>query len=179
MAFAERVDTFLESKVADAGAFAPVERELQTSSKVSDRVQSRLTSRTGTQEIRQQLLKGVPVVGASYKTVQSDRSSVLVGTPTADLEARDPGPRRPRSRQAVVAAAREQLGLDSPAESVEPVIFPIDGTGICAYDVRPSDAQSTDCARPRSASAWVRRAVQARPRPDSPGRQCVPGGAVR
>ena len=134
---------FLESTAADAGAFAPVERVLRTSTEVSERVQSRLTSRTGTQEIHQQLLRGVPVVGARYKTVQSDRSSVLVGTPTADLEARDPGPRRRRSRQAVVAATQKQLGLDSLAESVEPVIFPMEGTGIWAYDVRLSDPQST------------------------------------
>jgi hypothetical protein len=134
---------FLETRAADAGAFGPLEEELMAGPAVSERVQSRLISRTGTQEIHQQLLKGVPVVGATYKTVQSERSSVLVGTPTAGLAARDPGTRRPRSRKAVVAATREQLGLDTGAVSVQPVIFPLEGTGVWAYDVRLSDPQST------------------------------------
>lgn len=133
---------FLESSAADAGAFAPLEQELRSSTEVSESVSSRLTSRTGTQEIRQQLLKGVPVVGATYKTVQSERSSVLVGTPTADLDARDPGTRRPRSRKAVVSATREQLGLSSAVVSVQLVIFPMEGKGVWAYDVRLSDRQS-------------------------------------
>ncbi|HZA05168.1 MAG TPA: hypothetical protein VE617_11425 [Propionibacteriaceae bacterium] len=134
---------FLESSAAGAGAFAPLEEALSAEPEVSQRVSSRLTSRTGTQEIHQQLLKGVPVVGATYKTVQSDRSSVLVGTPTADLAARDPGPRRPRSRKSVVAATREQLGLEVAAVSVQPVIFPLEGIGVWAYDVRLSEPQST------------------------------------
>ena len=133
---------FLESAAADAGAFAPLEEALSAGSDVSERVQSRLTSRTGTQEIHQQLLKGVPVVGATYKTVRSDRSSVLVGTPTADLAARDPGPRRRRSRKSVLEATQEQLGMETAAVSVQPVIFPLEGTGVWAYDVRLSDPQS-------------------------------------
>ncbi len=133
---------FLETAAADAGAFAPLERTLFTEPEVSERVQSRLTSRTGTQVIHQQLLKGVPVVGATYKTVQSDRSSVLVGTPTADIAARDPGSRRRRSRKSVVEATQQQLGLDTGAVSVELVIFPLEGTGVWAYDVRLSDPQS-------------------------------------
>lgn len=134
---------FLESTAADAGAFAPLEDELSAGADVGVRVSSRLTSRAGTQEICQQLLKGVPVVGATYKTVQSERSSVLVGTPTADLAARDPGPRRRRSKPAVLAETRAQLGLDVAAVSIEPVIFPLEGTGVWAYDVRLSDRQST------------------------------------
>lgn len=134
---------FLESSAAGAGAFAPLETELRSGPDVSHRVASRLTSRTGSQEIRQQLLQGFPVVGATYKTVQSERSSMLIGSPTANLETRDPGSRRPRSRRSVVAATREQLGLTTSAVSVEPVIFPMDGIGVWAYDVRLSDAQST------------------------------------
>lgn len=134
---------FLETSAAHAGAFGPLEEELLAGPEVSERVQSRLVSRTGTQEIHQQLLKGVAVVGATYKTVQSERSSVLVGTPTADLAARDPGTRRPRSRKAVVAAARQQLGMDTAAVSVQPVIFPLEGAGVWAYDVRLSDSRST------------------------------------
>lgn len=126
----------------DAGAFAAVHQELEPSSEVSESVSSRLTSRTCTQQIHQQRLRGVPVVGARYKTVQSGQSSVLVGTPTADLSSRDPGRRRPRSRKNVLEATCEQLGLDSPAGTVFPVIFPLDGSGIWAYDVRLSDRHS-------------------------------------
>lgn len=134
---------FLESAAADAGAFAPLADQLSAGADVGVRVSSRMTSRAGTQEICQQLLKGVPVVGATYKTVQSARSSVLVGTPTADLAARDPGPRRRRSKSAVLAETRAQLGLDVAAVSIQPVIFPLEGAGVWAYDVRLSDRRST------------------------------------
>lgn len=134
---------FLESATADAGAFAPVTAELTAGADVGVRVSSRLTSRAGNQEICQQLLKGVPVVGAHYKTVQSERSSVLVGAPAADLAARDPGPRRRRAKRDVLAETQRQLGLDVAAVSIEPVIFPLEGVGVWAYDVRLSDRQST------------------------------------
>ncbi len=134
---------FLESAAADAGAFAPLTEELAAGEGSGVRVQSRLTSRAGTQEICQQLFRGFPVVGATYKTVQSDRASVLVGTPTGDLPARDPGPRRRRAKKAVLAEAQRQLGVDLPANSIEPVIFPLNGAGVWAYDVRMSDRKST------------------------------------
>ena len=140
----------LESAAVAAGAFAPLIDEL-AGEDVDVRVSSRLTSRVGTQEICQQTLKGVPVVGAVYKTVQSERSSVLVGTPTADLAARDPGPRRRRSKQAVLTETQNQLGLEMAAVSIGPVIFPLDGAGIWAYDVRMSDRQS-----PADIRAYVR-----------------------
>jgi hypothetical protein len=43
----------------------------------------------------------------------------------------------------VLAETRAQLGLDVAALSIQPVIFPLDGTGVWAYDVRLSDRRST------------------------------------
>ncbi len=43
----------------------------------------------------------------------------------------------------MLAETRAQLGLDVAAVSIQPVIFPLEGIGVWAYDVRLSDRQST------------------------------------
>jgi hypothetical protein len=138
------LDGTAESAGEAAGAFAASPRTLRQVVDVvlrpgrgtgTDDVVSVLESPTGRHEVRQQLLRGAPVVGATYVVHHGDRGGLTItGRPLGDLIERDPGPRPSVPDKEVRAAMVAALDLPRRTKiELDLVVFPVDGGGQWAY----------------------------------------------
>jgi hypothetical protein len=142
---------FLATTSAGVGAFEPVvERIAQPVG--TQKVQTTFRSAACSQETRQQLLRGRPVIGGRFRVVTSAQSAAVLGGPVGDLDQRDPG-RVPTHRRAeVTAAVREHLAIDEDAAvGIERVMFPMEGRGVWAFRARV-----THRSQPVDVRAYVR-----------------------
>lgn len=94
-------------------------------------------SPTGTHDLRQQTMFGHRVVGGTFG-VHVERGSIAVtGHPIGDLRRRDPGPAPTHTTPEIWAAMRAHADLPEEVElAVEPVIFPLEGSLVWAYQGR-------------------------------------------
>lgn len=92
-----------------------------------------LQSATGRHEVHQQLLRGAPVLGGTYRLHYGAQSVTLTGRPLGDLAERDPGPWPGVADAEVRRSMREALDLPASAGiELERVVFPTEGRGVWA-----------------------------------------------